>query len=54
MTSELPQCAGPTTLKAQRRRFLEAGAPLSEELVERIERLLATGGEARSGGRAAV
>lgn len=48
-------CAAPTTTQARRRMVLEAGIPLSAELVERIERLLfALDGEARGGERAAV
>jgi hypothetical protein len=34
-------CAAPTSTQARRRMVLEAGMPLTEELVERIERLLA-------------
>jgi hypothetical protein len=48
-------CAAPTTTQARRRMVLEAGMPLSVELVERIERLLVAPDEtARGGERAAV
>jgi hypothetical protein len=48
-------CAAPTSTQARRRMILEAGMPLTAELVERIECLLAApAGEARGGGRAAV
>ena len=48
-------CAAPTSTQARRRMVLEAGMPLTAELVERIERLLAASvGEPRSGERAAV
>jgi hypothetical protein len=48
-------CAAPTSTQARRRMVLEAGMPLTAELVERIERLLAASvGDARGGERAAV
>jgi hypothetical protein len=34
-------CAAPTSTQARRRMVLEAGMPLTAEIVERIERLLA-------------